>query len=109
MLRSQGTLDSGGSQMRLTLTEVPPQSVVRLLAAPASGSGWSFGLGCLPGAAVQVLEGPLLADPHGACTWWAGGSSAAAALVAGTSWTFQVHAWNAGQEIQSNALEVHFR
>ena len=109
MLRSQGTLDMGGAHMRLTLSEVPAQAVVSLMVAPAGSSGLNMGPGCLRGSVARLSNGPLVADPNGTCTWWIGGVSGAAAFVAGTTWTFQVQAWSAGQRIHSNALDVRFR
>ncbi len=109
MLRSHGALDHGGQHVRLSVSEVPPQSLVRLMAAPYGSVGLDFGLGCLRGPVTHITTGTFFADPSGGCTWWLGGTSAAQALSPGTTWTFQVQAWNAGARIQSNALELHFR
>ncbi len=107
LLRSHGSLDAGGIGVRLSVSELPPQTRIILIGAPATAGGPS--LGCLRGPATRVSGGPVNSDPNGGCTWWLGGTNAASACVAGTTWGFQVWAMHGGALVTSNALELVFK
>ncbi|MEM9378469.1 MAG: hypothetical protein AAGB93_00875 [Planctomycetota bacterium] len=107
LLRARGGIASGSSTAALVATELPPHATALLFAGSPNARTDAFGFACI-GTPYVRLSPPAAADARGALTWSLSATPAAGLITAGSTWSFQVWAWDGAAAHHSNALDLRF-